>query len=71
MRDRYDVSSLRQVIHAAAPCPIELKRRLFDWLGPVIYEFYGATEGGGTLATARGLAGPPRHGRAARGPAAT
>ena len=44
------MSSLRQVIHAAAPCPIDLKRRLFDWLGPVIYEFYGATEGGGTLA---------------------
>ena len=47
---RYDVSSLRQVIHAAAPCPIDLKRRLFAWLGPVIYEFYGATEGGGTIA---------------------
>ena len=51
VRSRYDVSSLRQVIHAAAPCPIELKRSLFEWLGPVIYEFYGATEGGGTLAT--------------------
>ncbi len=51
VRARYDVSSLRQVIHAAAPCPVELKRRMFDWLGPVIYEFYGATEGGGTLAT--------------------
>jgi long-chain acyl-CoA synthetase len=50
VRARYDVSSLRQVIHAAAPCPVELKRRLFDWLGPVIYEFYGATEGGGTIA---------------------
>jgi len=50
VRARYDVSSLRQVIHAAAPCPIELKRRLFEWLGPVIYEFYGASEGGGTLA---------------------
>jgi long-chain acyl-CoA synthetase len=50
-RAKYDVSSLRQVIHAAAPCPIDLKRNLFDWLGPVIYEFYGATEGGGTLAT--------------------
>ena len=49
----YDVSSLRQVIHAAAPCPIELKQRLFEWLGPVIYEFYGATEGGGTLAARR------------------
>jgi len=51
VRIGYDVSSLRQVIHAAAPCPIDLKRRLFDWLGPVIYEFYGATEGGGTIAT--------------------
>jgi long-chain acyl-CoA synthetase len=50
VRARYDVSSLRQVIHAAAPCPLELKQRLFAWLGPVIYEFYGATEGGGTLA---------------------
>jgi long-chain acyl-CoA synthetase len=50
VRAQYDVSSLRQVIHAAAPCPMDLKRRLFDWLGPVIYEFYGATEGGGTLA---------------------
>ena len=50
VRARYDVSSLRQVVHAAAPCPMDLKRRLFDWLGPVIYEFYGATEGGGTLA---------------------
>ncbi|HVT42739.1 MAG TPA: AMP-binding protein [Acidimicrobiales bacterium] len=50
VRGRYDVSSLRQVIHAAAPMPMDLKLRLFDWLGPVIYEFYGATEGGGTLA---------------------
>jgi long-chain acyl-CoA synthetase len=50
VRARYDVSSLRQVIHAAAPCPIELKWRLFEWLGPVVYEFYGASEGGGTIA---------------------
>ncbi len=50
VRARYDVSSLRQVIHAAAPCPIDLKQRMFEWLGPVIYEFYGASEGGGTLA---------------------
>ena len=71
VRAQYDVSSLRQVIHAAAPCPIELKRRLFDWLGPVIYEFYGATEGGGTIARPRRLAAPPGHGRVARGRAAT
>ena len=53
VRAQYDVSSLRQVIHAAAPCPVELKRRLFAWLGPVVYEFYGATEGGGTIARPR------------------
>ena len=44
--------------------PIELKRRLFDWLGPVIYEFYGATEGGGTLAKPGGLARASGHRRA-------
>jgi long-chain acyl-CoA synthetase len=50
VRRRYDVSSLRNVLHAAAPCPAELKRRMLEWWGPVIYEYYGATEGGGTLA---------------------
>jgi len=49
-RARYDVSSLRHVMHAAAPCPVDLKRAMLDWWGPVIYEYYGATEGGGTLA---------------------
>ncbi len=49
-RRRYDCSSLSHVLHAAAPCPVELKRQLFAWWGPVIYEYYGATEGGGTLA---------------------
>jgi long-chain acyl-CoA synthetase len=48
-RARYDVSSWRHVIHAAAPCPVEIKRRMLDWWGPVIYEYYAATEGGGTL----------------------
>jgi len=49
LRRRYDVSSLRHVLHAAAPCPIDVKRRMLEWWGPVIYEYYGATEGGGTL----------------------
>jgi long-chain acyl-CoA synthetase len=49
-RRRYDVSSLRNVLHAAAPCPIDVKQRMLEWWGPVIYEYYGATEGGGTLA---------------------
>jgi long-chain acyl-CoA synthetase len=48
-RARYDTSSLRAVIHSAAPCPPEIKRRMITWLGPVIVEYYAATEGGGTL----------------------
>ena len=42
-----DLSSLRYVIHAAAPCPIEVKRRMIDWLGPILWEYYGGTEGNG------------------------
>jgi long-chain acyl-CoA synthetase len=50
VRAKFDVSSLRNVMHAAAPCPVDTKRRMLDWFGPVIYEYYGATEGGGTIA---------------------
>jgi long-chain acyl-CoA synthetase len=53
VRRRYDVSSLRHVMHAAAPCPVEVKRRMLEWWGPVIYEYYGATEGGGTMVRPR------------------
>jgi long-chain acyl-CoA synthetase len=49
VRAAADVSSLTHVIHAAAPCPIEDKRRMLEWWGPVIYEYYAATEGGGTM----------------------
>ncbi|MDV6014151.1 acyl-CoA synthetase [Haloechinothrix sp. LS1_15] len=48
VRSRYDVSSLRNVIHGAAPCPNEVKRQMLDWWGPVVTEYYAATEGGGT-----------------------
>lgn len=48
VRDRYDVSSLRLVLHGAAPCPVEVKRRIIQWFGPVVVECYAATEGGGT-----------------------
>ena len=65
VRRRYDVASLRHVLHAAAPCPIDVKRRMLEWWGPVIYEYYGATEGGGTLATPQEwLAHPGTVGRA-------
>jgi long-chain acyl-CoA synthetase len=49
VRDRYDVSSLRHVLHGAAPCPVDVKHALIDWLGPVIFEYYAATEGTGTM----------------------
>src|SRR5215472_8670858 len=50
-RRRYDISSMRWIVHAAAPCPVGIKRAMLDWWGPLVYEYYAATEGGGTLAT--------------------
>lgn len=50
IRRRYDLSSLRTVVHAAAPCPVDVKRQMFDWLGPVIYEYYAGSEGTGFCA---------------------
>jgi long-chain acyl-CoA synthetase len=50
-REKYDMSAWRQVIHAAAPCPVEIKKKMLEWWGPTIYEYYAATEGGGTLVT--------------------
>jgi long-chain acyl-CoA synthetase len=49
VKDRYDVSSTRSMVHAAAPCPVEIKQRMLDWWGPSIWEYYAATEGGGTV----------------------
>lgn len=46
VKRRYDLSSLEFVIHGAAPCPRDVKRRMISWWGPVIYEYYGATETG-------------------------
>jgi long-chain acyl-CoA synthetase len=46
VRKKYDTSSLRHIIHAAAPCPADVKRAMIEWWGPVIYEFYGSTESG-------------------------
>ncbi|WP_221356858.1 acyl-CoA synthetase [Streptomyces beigongshangae] len=47
VRDAYDVSSLKVAVHAAAPCPVEVKRRMMDWWGPILHEYYSATEGNG------------------------
>jgi long-chain acyl-CoA synthetase len=48
-RKRFELSSLRYLLHGAAPCPVEVKRELIAWLGPVVFEYYGATEGTGTF----------------------
>ena len=46
VRERYDVSSLRQVAHTGAACPVEVKRAMIEWWGPVLSESYGGTESG-------------------------
>jgi len=50
VRRRYDLSSLEIAIHAAAPCPVQVKERMIEWWGPIIHEYYGATEGLGFTA---------------------
>jgi long-chain acyl-CoA synthetase len=53
VRDSYDVSSLQRVMHAAAPCPVEIKKRMMDWWGPIIDEYYASSEAiGATLISA-------------------
>ncbi len=65
-RRRYDVASMRVAVHAAAPCPVEIKRRMIDWWGPVITEYYAGTEGNGFCAinSAEWLAHPGSVGKA-------
>jgi fatty-acyl-CoA synthase len=65
VRERYDVSSMQVAIHAAAPCPVEIKQQMIDWWGEVIVEYYGASEGVGFTVidsanwlTHRGSVGP-------------
>ncbi len=47
VRRRYGTASVRRLIHGAAPCPVHIKQAMIDWFGPVIWEYYAATEGGG------------------------
>ncbi len=47
VRNSYDTSSLEVIVHAAAPCPVPVKRAMIDWLGPIITEYYAATEANG------------------------
>jgi acyl-CoA synthetase (AMP-forming)/AMP-acid ligase II len=68
-RRRFDVSSLKMAIHAAAPCPVEVKEQMLEWWGPVIHEYYSSTEGAGFTAIGpeewlahRGSVGKPAEG---------
>ena len=69
VRNKYDLSSLKTVLHAAAPCPIPIKQAMIDWLGPIIEEFYSGSEGIGhvTLNSAEWLAHVGSVGRAVIG----
>ncbi len=48
-RSRYDISSLKSVFHAAAPCPVPVKQAMIEWWGPIVSEYYAGTEGNGYL----------------------
>ena len=47
IKSKYDLSSMRWILHGAAPCPVEVKQGMMNWMGPILYEYYAATEGGG------------------------
>ena len=68
-RSRHDLSSLQKVIHAAAPCPVPVKRQMIEWLGPVIHEYYAGSEGNlfVLINSEEWLAHPGSVGRAAMG----
>ncbi len=70
VRKRYDVSSMQCAIHAAAPCPVEVKRKMIEWWGPVIEEYYSSTEAAGytQISSEEWLAHPGSVGRSAGRP---
>ncbi len=69
VRVRHDLSSMRMAVHAAAPCPVEVKRQMIEWWGPIIHEYYSGTENNGFTAidTAEWLAHPGSVGQARLG----
>lgn len=68
-REAFDLSSLQVVVHAAAPCPVEVKRQMIDWLGPKLIEFYSGSEGVGMtiITTSEWLEHPGSVGRPVTG----
>jgi acyl-CoA synthetase (AMP-forming)/AMP-acid ligase II len=69
VRTAYDISSLEGIVHGAAPCPVPIKKAIIDWFGPIVTEYYGATESNGFTwcDSARWLERPGTVGRAIRG----
>lgn len=69
LRHGYDLSSHRLAVHAAAPCPPDIKRAMLDWWGPIVHEYYSGTEGNGQTAIGPGewLAHPGSVGRPVMG----
>jgi long-chain acyl-CoA synthetase len=69
VRGRYDLSSHQVAIHAAAPCPVDVKRQMIAWWGPILYEYYAGTEASGStyIDSADWLAHPGSVGRAVLG----
>jgi long-chain acyl-CoA synthetase len=68
-RARFDMSSMRMAVHAAAPCPVDIKHRMIDWWGPIIHEYYAGTENNGftAITTPEWQAHPGSVGRAKLG----
>ena len=69
VRDAHDLSSHRVALHAAAPCPVDVKRRILEWWGPIVWEYYTGSEraGGTVISPEEWLARPGSVGRAAQG----
>jgi fatty-acyl-CoA synthase len=70
VRRKYDLSSLKQVTHAAAPCPVGIKRQMIEWLGPIVFEYYASTEGVGVtgISSEEWLRKPGSVGKPSMGP---
>jgi acyl-CoA synthetase (AMP-forming)/AMP-acid ligase II len=69
VKQKYDLSSHRLAVHAAAPCPVEIKRQMIAWWGPILHEYYAGSEGNGfvVIESADWLAHPGSVGRAVLG----
>ena len=64
LRTRYDLSSHQRALHAAAPCPVPIKREMIEWWGPIINEYYAGSEMiGMTMVKSEHWLAKPRHGR--------